>query len=65
MADRVTGPTPNGGVASEIFYRDKDGEGCGPEEAATCEIVEYDADGHVIFRTYGRCNARRLKGDSN
>jgi hypothetical protein len=39
----VDGPTPNGGVRC-VMLRDPSGR---------AEIVEYDADGHELMRTYG------------
>ena len=41
QAERIEGPTPNGG-AYALAYRDGD----------FTEIVEYDASGNQVFRTY-------------
>lgn len=46
-------PTPNGGASSEMFFLDDDRELCDESVATKCEIVEYDADGDIINRTYG------------
>lgn len=51
--ERFEGPTPNGGVASEIFYQDESGQPVPKELATRCEIVELDADGNQVARTYG------------
>jgi len=54
MTEReVVGPTPNGGVRSKAFFQDDEGEPIDQEEATRVEIVEYDAAGDVISRTYG------------
>lgn len=47
------GPTPNGGVRSVIYYRAADGSAADRDEAAFCEIVEFDEDGREVGRTYG------------
>lgn len=44
--------TPNGGVRSTIYYRDKDGNPADESVAVGAEIIEYDKDGEEIFRTY-------------
>lgn len=49
---RQEGPTPNGGVAFESIFSDRDGNPCSKEDATNVEIVEYDAGGKVIKRTY-------------
>ncbi len=46
-------PTPAGGVRSEMFYMDDKGNPADESVATRCEIVEYDADGKAIQRTYG------------
>ena len=46
--------TPSGGVRSEILYRDDDGNPAPKIEATRAEIIEYDEDGKVLRRTYGR-----------
>ena len=45
-------PTPSGGVVSEIYYQDKDGNPVDQKVAVKAEIVELDTRGNVIFRTY-------------
>ena len=47
------GATPNGGVKSIIYYRDKDGNPAEKEDAVRAEIVEFDANGQEINHTYG------------
>jgi hypothetical protein len=46
--ERHDGPTPNGGAYSIAYFRD-DG---------SMEIVEFDADGKEIHRTYGEPRAK-------
>ena len=41
--ERVDGPTPNGGAYAVGYY---------DETGHLIEVVEYDADGEQIFRTY-------------
>jgi hypothetical protein len=48
-----TGPTPAGGVRSEIIYLDENDELVDKEVAKRVEIIEYDRDDKVIRRTYG------------
>jgi antitoxin component YwqK of YwqJK toxin-antitoxin module len=51
-SQRIEGATPNGGVASEIFYQDANGNPAEKEDAVGGELMEYDANGKVIQRTY-------------
>jgi hypothetical protein len=44
--------TPAGGVRSIIYYQDKDGSPCEKAVAVAGELVEYDARGKDIRRTY-------------
>lgn len=49
------GPTPAGGVRSEAYLTDAAGLPTDdPRAATTAEIVEYDAAGEEIARSYGR-----------
>ena len=41
QADRVEGPTPNGGAYALVYKRDD-----------FMEIVEFDSSGNQVFRTY-------------
>lgn len=47
------GPTPNGGVRSEAIYSDGKGNLRDKKVATHMEIVEYDAQGNIVHRTYG------------
>lgn len=47
------GRTPRGGVKSTIFYMDENRAPCEKEDAVQAEIVEYDAQGRHVGRTYG------------
>ena len=47
-------PTPNGGVRSEVLFQDDDGNAVDEAEATHAEVLEYDAQGNVIQRTYAR-----------
>lgn len=49
----VDEPTPNGGVRSVAYFRDDEGNPAEEAEATRVEIVEYDAAGKVLQRTYG------------
>lgn len=49
------GPTPNGGVYSTAYYRNKWNEPCRPEEACYIEIGEFDENGVRINGVYGFC----------
>jgi hypothetical protein len=49
----IDSPTPNGGVRSVAYFKDSDGEPADESVATRIEIVEYDADGKEIARTYG------------
>ena len=49
-AERIEGPTPNGG-AYAILYRDSNGN--------PVEIVEYNAHGSERMRTYARLSTER------
>lgn len=51
------GPTPNGGVASEVLFSDADGNLVEQEQATHAEVIEYDASGEVIKRTYATIGA--------
>lgn len=46
------GPTPNGGVRSVAYFQDAAGNPCPKADAVAMEIVEFDADGQAIHRTY-------------
>ena len=52
----VDGPTPNGGVRSAAYFMDDDHQAADEEVATMMEIVEFDAEGKVVGRTYGRTN---------
>jgi hypothetical protein len=56
LSKTITGPTPNGGVASTIYYRDDNGDPVDESVATNAEIVEVDVAGKVIYRTYGMIN---------
>lgn len=47
------GPTPAGGTSSVIYYRAANGDPAPKSRAVRAEVLEYDADGRVIARTYG------------
>ncbi len=47
------GPTPAGGVRSEITYLDDAGRPTAKVAATKCVIIEYGADGEQLRRTYG------------
>ena len=51
--ERVNEKTPCGGVYSEIFYLDDNGNSVEAEEATKFVIRECDSDGNLIKETYG------------
>jgi hypothetical protein len=50
------GPTPSGGVRSTVYYRDSRGHLTPKSKATDVEIVEFDARGNQVARTYGTFN---------
>ena len=50
--EKINKPTPNGGVYSVVFFKDKNYIPCTKEEAVHYEIIEYDKHNTQIFRTY-------------
>lgn len=48
------GSTPNGGVRSTAYYQDDGSQPAEKDAATRVMIVEYDADGNSIQRTYGQ-----------
>lgn len=51
--ERTEGPTPHGGAYAIAYFQNKDGQPTIKERAAKVEIVEFDAGGNVVWRTYG------------
>lgn len=45
-------PTPHGGVKSTAYYRDDHGDPAPRSKATQIEIVEFDANGKQVYRTY-------------
>lgn len=54
---RIDGPTPGGGVYSEIYYFDADGNTAEEDAAGKCVIRECGMDGEIISETWGICNS--------
>ena len=50
---RVDEPTPNGGIYSIAYFRDKNWNPCTEDKAEIYEIVEFDEKDNPFFRTYG------------
>ena len=50
-SERHDGPTPNGGVYSIAHFL-KDGKPVPKADATAMEIIEFDADGRQVHRTY-------------
>ena len=48
----IMGPTPNGGVKNTAYFTDGKGNPVEKEKATRVKIVEYDAKGNSIYRTY-------------
>lgn len=51
-SERSDGPTPNGGAYAIAYFADARGNPCVKADARSMEIVEYDADGEAVHRTY-------------
>lgn len=50
---RIDGPTPNGGAYAELIQFDADGNPTDDKKKmVTAEAVEFDAQDHIIGRTY-------------
>lgn len=49
--ERLQGPTPSGGVSSEVFFYNERGE-CEKSEATRAIVRELDADGNLINETW-------------
>lgn len=49
---RVDGPTPNGGAYTVITYYDIEHKRVDEEVATHAELVEFDANGEQVLRTY-------------
>ncbi len=48
--------TPNGGVRAVFYFQDNEGNAVDESVATNVEIVEFDANGRAIWRTYGELN---------
>lgn len=57
--ERADGPTPNGGTYSIAYYSDGRGNRVPKAEAAAVEVVEFDASGRALRRTYARLKPDR------
>lgn len=51
-----TGPTPYGGVKSEIYYLDNQGNPIDKSKATTAIIRELDSKGNLIQETRAKMN---------
>ena len=51
--ERIDEPTPNGGVYAIANFQDSDGSPAEKNNAKRVEIVEYDGNDKVVWRTYG------------
>ncbi len=52
ISERTEGPTPNGGAYAIAYWLDARGNPCGKAVAVAAEIIEYDATGSQVFRSY-------------
>lgn len=48
------GKTPNGGTQSVAYYLDDKGRPAEKKVATNIEVIELDAKGNEVHRTYGR-----------
>lgn len=51
-SETIHGPTPAGGTSATIHYLDDAGQPVEKDVATRAEIVEVDAAGQVVARTY-------------
>ena len=51
-SERIDRKTPNGGDYAIAYYMDKNRASVSKTKATQAEIVEYKADGEIVFRTY-------------
>jgi hypothetical protein len=54
LQERIDEPTPNGGDCSVAYYMDDHWNAVPKSIASRMEIVEFDKDGHSLYRTIGR-----------
>jgi hypothetical protein len=54
MPEFRDGPTPNGGVRAALYRLDDAGDEVAPAAATRLVVVEYDAAGNPVHRTYAR-----------
>ena len=52
--ERHDEPTPNGGVASVIYYLDGERNAAPKSRAVAAVVVELDAGGNEVYRTHAR-----------
>lgn len=50
--ERIDGPTPNGGAYAIIYYQDAQGELTDKSSAVRAELIEFDANGEQVWRSY-------------
>lgn len=50
--ERTEGPTPHGGAYAIAYYQDANGQPADKADAVAVEIIEYNADGVEVWRTY-------------
>ena len=60
--ERREGATPNGGVYSELWYLDKNGNVVDEKEAVRCVIRECDREGNTIAEIWGSIHQRKKQG---
>jgi len=51
-SERINQPTSNGGKYSIAYFQDSSGNRTTKDKATKIEILEFDAEDNVIFRTY-------------
>jgi hypothetical protein len=63
IQERFDGPTPAGGTYMIITYMDVNHNFATKEQATNFELVEYDAKGEPVLRTYGELTPQGAKAN--
>lgn len=64
-SERIEGPTPSGGVATLILYRDAEGNPAPKDVAVGAEVIELDDAGNHVGRTYADLRPESTDGPAD